>query len=97
MSQTLFVPHQTGRHEQNAVFMQSMLDLNFDDLSPSLFVQLHSGSDHDKDTFLLQSSRVGVYCVFLIFILKKNTLLIITQYFILKVIVHFYSQGKFEK
>lgn len=71
MSQTLFVPHQTGRHEQNAVFMQSMLDLNFDDLSPSLFVQLHSGSDHDKDTFLLQSSRVGVYCVFLIYTLKK--------------------------
>lgn len=90
MSQTLFVPHQTGRHEQNAVFMQSMLDLNFDDLSPSLFVQLHSGSDHDKDTFLLQSSRVGVFCVFLIYTLKKNTLLII-QYFILKVIVHFYS------
>lgn len=71
MSQTLFVPHQTGRHKQNAVFMQSMLDLNFDDLSPSLFVQMHSGSDHDKDTFLLQSSRVGVYCVFLIFTFKK--------------------------
>lgn len=90
MSQTLFVPHQTGRHEQNAVFMQSMLDLNFDDLSPSLFVQLHSGSDHDKDTFLLQSSRVGVYCFSYLY-LKKNTLLIIIQYFILKVIVHFYS------
>lgn len=71
MSQTLFVPHQTGRHKQNAVFMQSMLDLNFDDLSPSLFVQLHSGSDHDKDTFLLQSSRVGVYCFSYFYILKK--------------------------
>lgn len=71
MSQTLFVPHQTGRHEQNAVFMQSMLDLNFDDLSLSLFVQLYSGSDHDKDTFLLQSSRVGVYCFSYLYFLKK--------------------------
>lgn len=34
--------------------MQSMPDLNFDDLFPSLFVQLHSGSHHDKDSFLLQ-------------------------------------------
>lgn len=37
--------------------MQSMLDLNFDDLSPSLFVQLHTGSDHDKDTFLLHAVK----------------------------------------
>lgn len=58
--------------------MQSMLDLNFDDLSPSLFVQLHTGSDHDKDTFLL---------FFLCFKKRLPT----KQYVILKVMVHFYS------
>lgn len=76
--------------------MQSMLDLNFDDLSPSLFVQLHTGSDHDKDTFLLQSSRASIYRVFLFFLCFKKRLPT-KQYVILKVMVHFYSYGKLKK